>query len=302
MALKGAGLHMGVEATLELRPADPDTGVVFVRSDLVRTQGADARVAARLENLGTQARRTILRRGATEVHTTEHLLAALAGAGVHNVEVWLSAPELPGLDGSALPFYEAIRSVGTTPQGIPARELRVTDSQWRAAGGAWIAALPDDEGWRICYTLDYAALAIGVGAAATVQAMATQYLDILVTEETFARDIAPARTFVFEEEVRQLRQAGLGKGANPQNTLVIGKEGILENRLRFRDEFVRHKVLDLIGDLYLLGGAPLGRFVAARSGHALNVQIAQDLELQMGQQSAFDSGLPGRIATKTMCP
>jgi len=278
--LRGVGLHTGGVVELELRPAEPDSGVVFVRTDLLGSNGGSARVEARVERLGSRPRRTALVQGPAEVHTTEHLLAALCAAGVHNVEVRLNAPELPGLDGSALPFYEAIRSVGTDTQGVPPPEVRVSEpvlAQEPGEHGAWIAAIPCPEGFRISYTLDYSRLASAMGVSPAVRALATQYFDVLVTEETFAREIAPARTFVFEHEVRQLRAEGLGKGANTQNTLVLGKDGILENSLRFPDEFVRHKILDMIGDLYLLGAQPLGRFVAAKSGHALNVLVAKQI-------------------------
>ncbi len=273
--LGGVGLHTGAEVRLELVPADPDTGVVFVRTDLAGCP----RVEARISNLGFRPRRTALVKGSAEVHTTEHLLAALCASGVQNVEVRLDAPELPGLDGSALPFYGAIQEGGIVPQGVPARQIDVVAPVHAEERGAWIAAFPSDNGsFTICYTLDYSALAQSTGASPAMQALATQYLEVTVTEEVFAREIAPARTFVFEEEVHQLRAEGLGRGATPQNTVVLGRDGILENRLRFRDELVRHKVLDLIGDLYLLGSAPRGRFVAAKSGHALNVRIAKMLE------------------------
>jgi UDP-3-O-acyl N-acetylglucosamine deacetylase len=286
--LHGRGLHTGEEVRLELVPAAPGSGIVFVRTDLP----GRPHVEARLENLSARPRRTALVHGAAEVHTTEHLLAALSAVGVHNLEARIDGPELPGLDGSALPFYEAVRGAGITLQGEPATEIEIDRPHVAGDpdGDSTLVAFPGGKGGlTIGYTLDYAGLRASLlrGSAPPspfVLSLTTQFLELEINEETFAREIAPARTFVFEDEVRQLRAAGLGKGATTQNTLVLGARGVIENELRFPDELVRHKILDLLGDLYLLGRRITGRLLAVRSGHALNVQMARLLFL--GEKAA----------------
>jgi UDP-3-O-[3-hydroxymyristoyl] N-acetylglucosamine deacetylase/3-hydroxyacyl-[acyl-carrier-protein] dehydratase len=259
-------------------------------------------VEAHARNLSSRPRRTALVNGEAEVQTTEHLLAALCGAGVQNVEVRLDAPELPGLDGSALPFYEAVKEVGVDGQGLPARQLHLRKPIVVTDTGASVIALPRESGLSVAYTLDYTALrAAGHGAGATqgghqrsgggLTGLETQFLEIELSEESFAKEIAPARTFVLEEEIQQLRAAGLGKGANTQNTLVLGRDGIIDNTLRFRDEFVRHKVLDLLGDLYLMGCQLHGHLLATKSGHALNVRLARLILEQNHREREVDDVL-----------
>lgn len=265
--LSGVGLHTGEVARLEIRPAEPETGVVFVRTDLP----GEPRVEAKPKNLVSRPRRTALASGSAEIQTPEHLLAALFGAGIHNVEVRLAGPELPGLDGSALPFYQAIRGAGARRQGIPVREVRIRHPITVADGGASIIATTREEGLSIGYKLDYSSVQNGEFSACP----STQFLELEITEDSFAREIAPARTFVFEEEINQLQAAGLGKGATTQNTLILGKNGIIGNELRFRDELARHKILDLLGDLFLMGCRLHGQVLATKSGHALNVRLAK---------------------------
>ena len=284
--LGGVGLHTGQEVALELVPAEPDTGVVFVRTDLP----GRPRVEAHTQNLASRPRRTALVKGEAEVQTTEHLLAALCGAGVQNVEVRIDAPELPGLDGSALPYYEAVKEVGVEAQGQPARQLHLRKPIGLTDKGASLVALSRASGLSVAYTLDYSGIRRACDLPGELLGLATQFIEIEFSEESFAREIAPARTFVLEEEVQQLRAAGLGKGANTQNTLVLGREGIIDNKLRFRDEFVRHKVLDLLGDLYLTGCQLHGHLLAIKSGHSLNVQLARLILEQNHQERKVDGG------------
>ena len=276
-SLSGVGLHTGAEVLLELLPGEVDSGVVFVRSDLP----GEPRVEARLENLAFRPRRTALASGDAEVHTTEHLMAALWAAGIDNLLIRISGPELPGLDGSALPFYQAITEAGTVGQEKEARVVRLGESVGVQENGASIVAMPlEDESapaLKVGYTLDYTSTGLPSGAR-----VGTQFFEAELSQQSFATEIAPARTFVLQEEVQMLRAEGLGKGANTQNTLVMGPEGLIENELRFPDEFVRHKVLDLIGDLYLMGFRLHGCILAARSGHALNVRLAKRLVHLLG--------------------
>jgi len=283
----GVGLHSGREVEIEIQPGDPGTGIVFIRADLP----GEPRVDALPENHVPKPRRTALVKGSAEVETPEHLLAALFGAGVHNAVVRLGGSELPGLDGSALPYYEALRDAGVKGQGVDCPEVRVRQPVAVSEGGATLVGLSRDQGFSIGYTLDYSQL--GTSAFPS-----TQFLQVEVTEDSFAREIAPARTFVFEEEIEQLRSEGLGKGANTKNTLVIGKRGVIDNELRFKDELVRHKILDLIGDLYLTRSRLHGHFVATRSGHALNLRLARILRDGQGAGGSR-SVAPGSAAAKS---
>ena len=257
--LKGKGLHTGVEVAIELQPAPVGSGVVFVRTDLPGRPG----VQATPENSGRLPRRTSLTQGEASVQTIEHLMSALFAAGVCNLEVLVDGPELPGMDGSALPFYEAVKEAGVADQGEPAMQIGVDQPIVLASGDSSVIATPNPEGLKVSYTLDYNSPLLG-----------TQYLSILVDEDAFAREIAPARTFVLLDEVERLQAAGLGKGADPSNTLVLGPDGIIDNELRFDDEFVRHKILDLLGDLFLANASIQADIKAIKSGHSLNADLA----------------------------
>lgn len=264
--LSGIGLHSGEEVDLELAPAEAGTGVVFVRVDLP----GEPRVEACVSNLVQRPRRTALARGEVEVHTTEHLLAALWAANVDNVEVRINRPELPGMDGSALAFHEAVREAGIQGQGRRARELRLRAPVAVHRGGASVTASPIDEGLKVAYSLDFRSTGLP-----SAQRLGSQFLELLVDEDVFLKEIAPARTFVLREEIEALRREGLGRGANSQNTVVFGEDGVIDGELRFPDECVRHKLLDLIGDLSLLGRRFHGHVVASRSGHTLNAELAR---------------------------
>lgn len=266
--LAGRALHSGEERVCRLAPAArAGQGLVFRRVDLdgrPELSGADLLV----EGPGG---RTTLRRGGCEVQTVEHLAAAAFGLGVDNLVVEVDGDELPGLDGSANGFVEAIRSAGTRPMDAPRRVLRcetaLTVEERSAAPGAApasIAAVPPAPGetLTVTYVLDYPGepLAQGEGSFALMP-------------ETFAREIAPARTFCMASQVEALRAAGFGRGATRENTLVIRGDRVEGNDLRFPDEPLRHKVLDLVGDLALAGRALEARLYARRSGHRLNREL-----------------------------
>ncbi len=260
--LEGVGLHLGRPVCVDMRPLPPGSGIIFVRKDLP----ARPRIKANVDNISCRRRRTVLVDGEAEVHTVEHLMAPLCALGVSNLEVCVDGPELPGLDGSALPFYKALKEVGTVEQDAPVPVIKLQAPIAVRDDGASLIAVDNEEGLKISYTLDYASPVIS-----------TQHLSVALTEETFAREIAPARTFCLEEEAKELQAAGLGKGASTQNTLVLGKEGVVDNELRFEDELVRHKILDLIGDLYLTSCRIQAEVLATKSGHSLNLQLAKSL-------------------------
>ncbi len=275
--LEGRGLHTNREVEVVLRSAEPGSGVTFVRTDLPGAPRIPL-ATARVENRG---RRTCLVEGEAEVHTVEHLLACFTALSIHNAVVEMSGPELPGLDGSALPFLEAIRSAGIEAQKAArpvltlGREIVVDVPR----DDVMLMAGPGEGGLFLTYTLDYKTPEIPL-----------ERLSLVLTPETFEREIAPARTFCLESEAEALRAAGLGQGADYQNTLVVGRDGKpKENTLRFPDEYVRHKVLDLIGDLYLLGAELRGRVIALRSGHLANQELVRRLrEIHREEQRAAE--------------
>jgi UDP-3-O-[3-hydroxymyristoyl] N-acetylglucosamine deacetylase/3-hydroxyacyl-[acyl-carrier-protein] dehydratase len=247
---------------LRVRPAPPDTGVVFVRTDLP----GSPRVPADAAHLSTRRRRTALvgERDA-EVHTVEHLLASCHGLRIDNLFVDLSASEVPGMDGSAKPFVDLLRSLEPVEQRAPRREIAFEEPLAIAAGeDASLAAFPWEGGFKVSYTLDYGHPWLGV-----------QHVSFVVTEERFADEIAPARTFCLESEARALRESGLGLGASYENTLVVGESGVVGNEPRWPDEFARHKVLDLLGDLFLAGADLRGHVQAHRTGHAGNLRLVE---------------------------
>jgi UDP-3-O-[3-hydroxymyristoyl] N-acetylglucosamine deacetylase/3-hydroxyacyl-[acyl-carrier-protein] dehydratase len=290
--LSGVGLHTGREVKVSLCPAPPDTGIVFVRTDLP----GEPRVEARMENISVQPRRTSLVKGAAEVQTIEHLFSVLSVLGIQNLEAQIDGPELPGLDGSALPYYEALRDAGVEDQGKRGREISIKETLAIRDGPTSLVALNSSEGLTLAYTLDYQS-----------PLLETQFFQITINEENFAREIAPARTFVLEPEIKELQAVGLGKGANCQNTLVLGREGIIGSELRYKNEFVRHKILDLIGDLYLMNGQLNACVLATRSGHQHNLRMvkmilestAREREVE-GILISADGGLDARQISKIL--
>lgn len=267
MELEGRGLFTGESATMRVRPGEPDTGIWFIRTD----QSPPISIAARVENVSKRARRTSLKNGTVAIETVEHCLSACAGLELDNLRIELSGHEVPALDGSSLPFVERLRSGGIREQDAAQEVYVIQDVVRVAEGDSELLALPPldprAEQLEVTYDLDY-------GPDAPI---GRQTYRVLVTPETFEANIAPARTFVLEREAAELRAAGLGLHLSYEELLVIGRDGPIQNRLRFPDECVRHKVLDLIGDLALFGRPLVGRVLARKSGHALNHELVRAL-------------------------
>ncbi len=262
----GRGYYTGDEVTVELRPAPAGSGIVFVREDC----RPHVRIPARIDYRVDDMRRTSLARGNIRVEMIEHAMASLAALGIDNCELAIDRPELPAGDGSALDFVEAIHSAGVHRQRARAETCVIREPIRVEHGDAWLEAAPHPQGrWELHYQLDYS----------QTPAIGSQSLSVVVGPRRFACEIAPARSFLLEQEAQWLRSQGLGRHVTPQEILVFGQDGPIDNELRFDDECVRHKLLDLIGDLSLCGRRLSGRFRAARSGHQLNgaltVQIAQ---------------------------
>lgn len=253
---------------MRVKPAAPHTGIWFIRAD----QSPPVRIAARVENVTKRARRTSLRNGTVAIETVEHCLSACAGLGVDNLQIELTGGEVPGTDGSSLPFVETLRSAGICEQDAVRDPYVVSDVVRVVDGDAELVALPPlaggDEYLEVTYDLDY-----GPDSPITPQ----RYRAI-ITPDRFEANIAPARTFVLETEARQLRTAGLGAHLTAKDVVVFGRDGPIDNTLRFPDECVRHKILDLVGDLMLLGRFLVGRIHARKSGHALNHELVRELQ------------------------
>jgi len=268
--LTGRGLFTGDPVSVRLRPGEPHTGIWFVRTD----QSPPARIAARVENVTKRARRTAIQNGSVAIETVEHFLGALSGLGIDNALIEIDAHELPGVDGSSMPFVESIKEAGLQQQDAYRDPCVIREPVRVAEGDAELVALPlldgDDELLHIAYELDY-----GVN-----NPIGTQSYRVSVTPERFIKDIAPARTFVLQSEAEQLHAAGLGAHLSYQDILVFGDDGPIDNPLRYTNECVRHKILDLIGDLSLLGRPIVGRVLARKSGHALNHQLVRAIRAQ----------------------
>ena len=258
LSFRGVGIHTGKVVDLVLRPSDSGE-IVF------RRKGADGPGLV-LDPRATQARNcSYLESERGRIETVEHLLAALSMFGVDSLDVETDGPEIPILDGSAGPFAEAFEATGTRAAGPGGRIMKVTAPFVVEAGGASVEAVPDS-GFRISYHIAFDHPAIGA-----------QSFDLLVTRESFRTEIAPARTFGFLKDVPELRRRGLALGGSFSNALVLDDEKLVNGPLRFPDEFVRHKVLDLVGDLFLLGVPVRGHFTARKAGHALHIKAVRYL-------------------------
>ncbi|MFC1703220.1 bifunctional UDP-3-O-[3-hydroxymyristoyl] N-acetylglucosamine deacetylase/3-hydroxyacyl-ACP dehydratase [Candidatus Omnitrophota bacterium] len=265
--IEGVGLHTGNRVKVRLLPAEVNTGITFVRVDLPDKPCVKADVGNLLDE-ARMARRTSVGKNGFEIHTIEHLMAALNGLGIDNALIEMNNNEAPGLDGSGLAYVEALKKAGLTQQEAQRNSFVVREPVWAHDKEASLAVLPH-KSFRVSYTLSY-----------NHPVMRSQHLDIEINPDSFEKEIASFRTFCLEDEVEELRGLGLGKGANYKNTLVVSKDKILENELRKEDEFARHKILDLIGDFYLLGMPIKGHVVALKSGHALNLRVMQKLAEQ----------------------
>lgn len=256
----GIGLHSGNKVTLSLKPAPANSGIRFRRTDL-----GNLEIQATVANLAGMHYATGLAQNEGSVETVEHLLAALVSLGIDNVVVELNYPEVPIMDGSASPFVYLIQEAGIKPLGVPKRAIRVREPIELTRGDKRIALYPCDH-FKITYSISF-----------DHPLLRHQTRTVSISEESFVEQIAPARTFGFLKEVELLRQHGLALGGSLDNAIVIGETGVLNNQLRFEDEFVRHKILDAIGDLALLGYPVMGHLVAHRGGHALHTAFAGKL-------------------------
>lgn len=262
--VSGVGLHTGRRSHVALHPAESGRGIIFFRTDVGAVIPALAEETARFDHA------TTLGKPGREIGTVEHLLSALVGVGIHDLLIEVDGPELPILDGSAAPWLEALHEGGLSRlRDVPAPFTPVLPVSVTGAGGKRIEIRPARD-LRVTYTIDFPHPAIG-----------RQSITLVVTPESYSRHLAPARTFGFLAEYETLKSHGLARGATLENCIVVGEDGIEGNDLRFPDEFVRHKALDLLGDLALVGRPVLGHIVANRAGHALHAALARRLREEM---------------------
>jgi len=260
VAFEGIGLHTGKHARVTLKPASRDTGITFIRSD------KNTVIKAHVGSVIDTAFATTIGQDGTKIRTVEHMMAALAGLGIDNIVVDVNGPEIPILDGSSTELIGVILKAGIAKQGKKRPFLRIKRPIIFDDGNSKVAALPY-EGRRITYSIFFNHYGFG-----------EQRLSLEIDEETFAREIAPARTFGFLKDIEYLRTNGLAKGGSLDNAIVLGENGVLNSSgLRFKDEFVRHKVLDSIGDLAILGFPIYGHIIANKSGHSTNIKFLKKL-------------------------
>jgi UDP-3-O-[3-hydroxymyristoyl] N-acetylglucosamine deacetylase/3-hydroxyacyl-[acyl-carrier-protein] dehydratase len=283
--VSGIGLHTAGKVNLLFKPAAADSGIIFVRTDM----GGDAQIKVGVDVLlpqGRSPRRTSLSSGTVEVHTVEHLMATLAGMKIDNLIIEMDNAEIPGLDGSSLNFVEALSKAGIKELERPRQYQLIREPVFVEEEGASIMAVPAEE-FKISYLLSY-----------DHPLLKAQFMETGINEEVFKAELAPARTFCLENEAAELLRSGVGCGANYHNTLVLGNSGVIKNKLRFADEFVRHKILDLLGDLYILGQPIKGHIIALKSGHSLNLKFLKKLQSQRQRLASAGIGtsyhpLPG---------
>lgn len=252
----GIGLHSGNKVQLSLKPAAANFGIRFRRTDL-----GNHEVPARVQHLAGIQLATALSRNEVSVETVEHLLAALVSLGIDNVLIQLNSPEVPIMDGSAAPFVYLIQEAGIKVQDSSRQYLKILRPISLSRGDKRIALYPADH-FKVTYSISY-----------DHPLLRHQSRTIAISETSFIDEIAPARTFTFLKDVEMLRQNGLALGGSLDNAVVLGETGVL-NALRFDDEFVRHKILDAVGDLALVGHPVIGHLVAHRAGHALHTEFA----------------------------
>jgi UDP-3-O-[3-hydroxymyristoyl] N-acetylglucosamine deacetylase len=261
--ITGTGLHSGREINIILKPAPRDTGVVFIRSDK-----GNVEIKASVASVSDTSFATTLAKNGVRVGTVEHLLSAFAGMNIDNVYVELDGPEIPIMDGSALPFVSSLLETGIAKQAKRVSCLRILEPVVVIEGNCQIAISPY-EGTRITHRVSY-----------THPAFGDQRMGIDITDTNYINELAPARTFGFLRDVEMLRARGLVRGGSLENAIVLGEKDVInKGKLRFRDEFVRHKILDVIGDISLLGLPVYGHIMANKSGHTLSIKLLKKILL-----------------------
>lgn len=268
----GVGLHTGEKVFLTLKPAPVDTGIVFYRVDLE----TPVEIKATPESVTETVMSTTIESNGVKISTVEHLMSAFAGMGVDNAYVELSTHEVPIMDGSAAPFIFLLQSAGIAEQNKPKKFIRIKKPIEVRDGDKWVRLEPFD-GFKVTFTIDF---------DHPIFKNSVQNATVDFSTTSFIKEVSRARTFGFMDDLETLRKAGLARGGSIDNAIVMDSFNILnDDGLRYKDEFVKHKILDAVGDLYLLGHSLVGAFSAHKSGHALNNQI---LRLLLAEKSAWE--------------
>jgi UDP-3-O-[3-hydroxymyristoyl] N-acetylglucosamine deacetylase / 3-hydroxyacyl-[acyl-carrier-protein] dehydratase len=258
-SFSGIGLHTGNLTTLTFKPAPPDKGVTFYRVDM---PGRPA-IKADIDHVVDVSRGTTIGINGAKVHTVEHVLAAIAGLGIDNIDIEVDANEVPVGDGSSLPFMHTLKKAGLVQQDTARKYITIREPVYFKSDDVTLSVLPANE-TRLTMTIAYDHVAVG-----------TQYASYSISPEIFEHEIAPSRTYCFLRDVKMLQEQGLIRGGSLENAVVIGDDHVLNDDLRFPDEFVRHKILDLLGDMFLLGHPFKGHVVAVKSGHPTHVEFSR---------------------------
>lgn len=268
ISTKGVGVHSGLGVHITMRPAAPNTGIIFHRVDLPNP----VQLPALADQVGNTRMASVLQQGDIRVSTVEHLMSALAGLGIDNIHIDLTAEEVPIMDGSAATFIYLLRSAGLVEQSAPKKFIRVLKpvqvSEGEGDDKKW-ARLEPHNGFALAFSIDFSHPAIDSTA---------NFAEVDFSKDCYIKTISRARTFGFVNEVEALRAAGLARGGSLDNAIVLDEYRVLNpDGLRYDDEFVKHKILDAIGDLYLLGSPLVAKYVACKSGHGLNNLLARKL-------------------------
>ena len=278
VSLKGVGIHTGNKVSITFKPAQVDSGINFKRTDLSSSPIIKASVGNLLAQYDS-LRRTSIGKDGIQIQTIEHLMAVLGGMCIDNILIEIDNNEVPGLDGSSIGFLDILTEAGIKEQEKSRQYFSIKEHIFIEEDGASIMAVPSSQ-FKVSYTLSY-----------DHPLLKAQFMEVNVNTDLFKKELAPARTFCLEDEANELQQQGLGRGANYDNTIVLGKRGVIKNKLRYEDEFIRHKILDLLGDLYLLGYPIKGHILAIRSGHALNLKLVRKIDQQRQRYSLGGIGI-----------
>lgn len=277
VSLQGIGIHTGEKVKVTFKPAPIDSGINFIRVDLPEKPAICANIPNVLE-ASLRIRRTAIGKENAQVHTIEHFMASFSGLGIDNINVEIDGPETPGLDGSAKEIVAALKKAGISQQQAQRRELSIKEPIYVEQKDCALVILPSED-FSVSYTLDYAHPGLGY-----------QHNHFAITPEVFENEIAPSRTFCLKKEAQLLQKQNLGKGASLDNTIVIDEKGDPSVKLRFSDEFLRHKILDVIGDLFLSGHFLKAHVMGIKSGHFLNLKMAHRIITR------YPKGIKGAMA------
>jgi UDP-3-O-[3-hydroxymyristoyl] N-acetylglucosamine deacetylase len=286
VTVEGIGLHTGERVTVTLKPAPANSGVVFHRVDL---PGRPA-IPGRPEFVADTQFATTVARDGVSVKTVEHLMSAFAGLGLDNVEVHLSGPEVPILDGSSLPWVKLVQDAGLRRQFAPKTFLKIRQPITVEMGTRSLCVVPSAK-LKVIYTMCFDHPILGEQTAA-----------MEVGRDRYIRDVAPCRTYGFLRDLDMLSRLGLARGGSLDNAVVVGEDGILNGPLRFPDELVRHKILDLLGDLYLLGKPLVGTIIAHGAGHQLHLMLVRRIQAQLAPEEAEPFSLSAAAVEQWVSP